>query len=223
MIDPDSLEQILEEIDAHDRRIEDLEGIEIPFQSTIESGGDGIPGEGRTLIEEINLSGEVTVTFSSIPQTFEHLELRYKVASNDDDLTHEMFLTINGLGAGGDYNWSRHELIVALGGGSDFHTVFGDDPGEITLGEIPDANDPEVSVREFTLGIAILPHYVKDNSYKGVFNRHLSFLASDFDNVEKQVTTGMVRETDEITELTLGLFAGETFATGSVAHLYGLD
>lgn len=213
------MQDILRIQDKHENRIADLEGIEIPFQSTIEEGVGG--GTGRTLIETKTPSGISSVTFASIPQTFTHLDLRWIAQADGTSGFEDIFFEINGNTTLGDYKWTLHEVIKNLGAGSDVHGLTGLIDSNMPAGFIPNSGNADVVADEFGWGIADFLFYTEPDIFKIALIRSGSFISPEL-NIDFAEYASIVFDGAAITTIVFGAF-NELFEAGTEVSLFGID
>lgn len=213
----DTVERILRRIDQHKRRLEDLEGIEIPFQVEVQ---DGLTAEGvRTLIEEQSPVGASAITFSEIPLDFKHLEVRWIAKSNENTSTVKHTVRINGFQSG--YAMTQHKAQKSLGAESDAHFIEGfDSETELRIGEI---TGDQGGQDNFGWGIAHFPYYL-EVMFKGVLASTGAFATGTpaVNNIGGFDMAGRLSNSGNINTLRFAIDLG-TFKQGSKYSLYGLD
>lgn len=153
--------------------------------------------------------GSGTVTFSSIPQTYKHLQIRFNAFSAQ---SYEPRLRINGATSG----YAYHKLEGQYDGTTNNVYVSGNTSTSLiniadTIGL--DANYP-------TVGIIDINDYT--NSSKNPVIRYLTGSNTNtYSYSWIQMGSGLYPTAGAVTELTLYL-AGNTFTTGSTIALYGI-
>lgn len=176
---------------------------------TVNQGGSG--GGGRTLISSQSLSGASSVTFSSIPQTYEKLIIEFIVRSTQAANAVDAYLQFNGDTTAANYLF---ELIREnqTGRANEFGANF-----KIASATIPGSSAP---AGEYSDGEAIIVGYADT-----FFNKKArQTLGSVYDNasVFLQTQSGNLSwaNTAAITSIVFALSAGNG-AANSVVNLYG--
>lgn len=157
-------------------------------------------------IASTTLGSAGTVTFSSIPQTFRHLHLRFfcKPSTGADYVT----LQFNGV-AGSNYQWRR---IVGAGSTPSGALTLATD--RVYVGYA----DKTTSI--WSVGYADIFDYTQTNKFKMV--RAQGGFIDNSANPFGGIFDGSYRQTTAITSLTVSMAAGASFEAGSVVALYGI-
>ena len=208
---------ILDDLRVLDERVEELE--------TQEFTQPGVTG-GYTLIEEKSPTGGSSVTFSSIPSTFRHLEL-WAIAQAEKDPAGEGWtvgMRINGNTTAANYHQTTHFYVDSRGGSGDLHTLAGVAVVDYIHWLVaPDPGDADIANEEFGFGIAKFPYYASTVAWKGVNAQSGFFIGSNRVNIEGRTTDGRVKETNAISSIELFFpSAGVTYQTGTKFSLYGI-
>jgi hypothetical protein len=162
-----------------------------------------------------------SVTFSTIPQTYEHLELRVSTHDTYDTTYDQIYIRFNG-DTGSNY-WYHY----AEGYGSSENTSYG---GATTAGRCSqsigswDGSDPGIPTSYYSSGIVTILDYA--NANKNTTVNGLSGLSYDTPSASARNSVWMGSSvwdnTAAITSITLLTTLGSgVFARGSVFNLYG--
>lgn len=160
-------------------------------------------------------SGATSITFSSIPQTYSHLQIRYIARSTGSGTGRDLNVTVNGATSAGDYK--SHYLI-----GNGASATAGADAAGTTasmwLGN-PPASGSTASI--FSAGIIDILDYTSTNK-----NKTFRVLAGVDTNNNTYgnifLASGLRLSTTTISSITLTLSVGN-FETGSSFALYGVN
>ena len=161
-----------------------------------------------------NTSGASTYTFSSIPQTFTHLQLRvFARAGNVSFTADTMYLRLNGVSAANNYAYhylrGNGTSAISAGFANDSFMVIGN------------ASSAAATAGIFGVAITDILDYTNTNKNKTI--RTISGNdrnASSVDDVA-QLSGGLFLSTAAITSLTFG-FLTAAIADGSRIDLYGI-
>jgi hypothetical protein len=157
--------------------------------------------------EQLIASPVATVTFSSIPQTYKHLQLRWTAKSSG--ASGSIFLTLNGATSG--YAW--HYL---QGNGS---AVSSNNGVSATYIGMNSGINPSTTANCFSGGIADILNYASTSVNKtlramtGFYDAGLTPLTS--------VNSGFLVSTSAVTSITFAIGGAQNFAAGSRISLYG--
>jgi len=163
----------------------------------------------------VGSGGTATITFSSIPATYTHLQLR--IFASTDRATYALdnvFVTFNGDSAG---NYSIHDL---QGDGASASASATANNTNVRSGILPSSAAPNV----FGVSIFDVLDYKNTNKYKTV--RSLS--GFDLNGTVSglggyvQLNSGNWRSTNAITTITLNRQSGSNFIQYSHFALYGI-
>ena len=164
----------------------------------------------------VGSGGAATVTFSSIPATYTHLQVRYIAQTNRGTFGRDTVgMRINSDSAS---NYSCHFLS---GDGSGVSAGADTSPNIIRTGV---AGTTTAGTYFFGAGIIDLLDYANTNKYKTV----RTFGGNDVNGTvggaggEAVYQSGNWRNTSAITSLTFSMFSGTTFSQNSVFALYGI-
>jgi hypothetical protein len=186
----------------------------IPVGFWAASGGGGGGGAGGNAMELISTqvlsSTSTSVTFSSIPSTFKHLQIRatLRAATSSLALT-DLYLRFNGDNTSANY---RGHILTANGtsvASSDYGS------GGVGLGEIITST---AAASQFTaINIDIL-------DYQGTKNKTSRALAGLPESTTKRISLGshLWMSTATVSSLVLSDTFGSGFVTGSRFSLYGI-
>jgi hypothetical protein len=154
--------------------------------------------------------GETSFTFSSIPSTYQHLQIRYKAQRNTTNVGF-MSLRINGVTTTGNY--TNHDLY---GNGSTV-TASG-----LSASSYSEARGPEMPANSTanTFGNAICDIHDYTSTTK---NKTIRWFGGWDNNGSGYVglNSNLFLSTSAITSLTI-YFAGDAVSAGSVFSLYGI-
>lgn len=207
-----SVQEVLQVMAAHRRRINDLEGIEIPFQAQVPTGGGGTGV--RDEIEEILPVGLNSFDFLNIPQVYKHLEVRYLARSDRVASFETLNVRINGLLTAGAHEHTRHQYTATAD-----HIFFGTSSTRVDFAEVPSSL---ADADEFGNGVVDFPYY-KTTRFKGLLSYGGHWKDGvGLENHGSRDTGGRGESTVAITKLTFFLFAGD-FVSPSKFILYGID
>jgi len=166
-------------------------------------------GGGLTLIDtQVLGSNTATVTFSSIPSTYEHLKLVWQGRTS---ATIEALRMRFNSDTGSNYDFEQYvgsNTTAAAGGAFAGTSLF--------LGEL---NGTGETAQRFSSGVADFPFYKQTTAYK-----HLVFQFQDIRNATSHAGSGggMWRNTAAITDIALFAASGN-LVTGSAFSLYGVE
>lgn len=201
---------VLDEQLYQDERIEDLETQEFTQPTT----------GGKTLIERIIPGSVNSVTFSSIPATFEHIEIIWRAKSDNVNEEDTLEVQFNG-DTTSQYRDGNHQIA---GPTSTIHTVgFRGLVDSIQIGQIT-GEHPSLSDDEHAFGIVNIPHYANVNTFKMLFATSGGFVVSRA-GMRHTLSDGQWEEsvTAAIDTIKVSIVAGaRVFVSNSVFDLYGL-
>jgi hypothetical protein len=178
----------------------------------LESGAGGGGGAYESIATATGTGSSGTITFSSIPSTYQHLQLRILSRSTATNAgTSDLILQINGVTA--DSSYRDHMLYgtgSAVGAETQFFTT------NMRIGFTPSANQ---SAGRFGGSIVDLHDYTSTVKNKTM----RAFSGFDVNSTGGFIflSSGMNLSTSAITSLDVKLNTGN-FATGSVVSLYGI-
>lgn len=180
----------------------------IPFGWLAASGGAA--GSYELIATQILTGYPTSVTFSSIPQTYKHLQLRFTTKSDFGGDTAILTMRLNG-NSGTNYNWHQ---VQAAGGGSITSTSGGPE-AQIRLGEMPALYGSTGAING---GIIDIVDYTSTTNFKTI--RAVNGMnASTGSNVG--LRSGLFRNTAAVTSVSMqGLTS--TVTLGSRFSLYGI-
>ena len=154
-----------------------------------------------------------TITFSSIPATYTHLQLRLIARSNSSN-PEALILTFNN-DSSGSYGFGNHRIegdgstvIAGNGGGSPYTAMF--------VGNIPATTS---TANTYGAGVLDILDYTNTNK-----NKILRGLGGFDANGSGLVTlgSGAYFKTDAINRIDLGITSGAAFLANSQIALYGI-
>lgn len=184
----------------------------IPLGILSSSGGGG--GNALTLISTTLISSNTsTLTFSSIPSIYKHLQIRFTARSANAETIANWLMRMNG-DTGGNYamHWLR-------GNGSDVSS--GNLYAGYTSIQIQNARTGSAATANaFAAGIIDIADY--SNSSKNKVTKTLSGSAGSSINAI-WLQSGLWLDTSAITSLTLFVAGGDNFVAGSRFSLYGVS
>ena len=156
-------------------------------------------------IATATLSSAGTVSFTSIPSTFKHLQIRFK-ANNTTAANYKISLRFNS-DSGSNYNW--HWLAgdgsAASAGANDENTAM----------RLVKAN---YSTTNWTVGVIDLLDYANENKFKT--GKALGGWDSNGGGTV-ELSSGLWRSTAAITQINIAPYAGN-YEAGSTFALYGI-
>jgi hypothetical protein len=157
-------------------------------------------------------SNTASVTFSSIPNTYKDLAIKYSLRSSLTGSGFDDFigLTLNGLST------TVYSRTALLGDGATAQTNNTSGTNYISLGIVDGASN---TANTFTSGDLYIPSYLASQ------NKPLSSFKADEQNATTAyvvVHAGLFRSTSAISSLTISSQNGGTFVTNSSFYLYGI-
>ena len=157
----------------------------------------------------VGVGGSSSISFSSIPSTYKHLQIRFISRSSDAAAVRGMNITFNGDTAA---NYTRHQLS---GDGSTTSATGGADENDIQAGQVPGST---VASGIMGVGIYDIHDYASTTKFKTmrIFN---GFDTNGSGTIRMQ--SGLWRSTSAISSLSLILNAGN-FIEGTTFALYGI-
>jgi hypothetical protein len=182
----------------------------LPLGLLSQGGGAGGAADYELISSQLLGSDTASVTFSSIPQTFKHLQLRYVTRSTNVAGASSISPRANGDSAS---NYSTHGLNGNGSAASSFNIASWSSLGYIQI------NGSDVSSSIFAHGIFDLLDYTNTNKFKTA--RTLSGYHNGGSDRNTRLASGHWRNTNAVTSLTLS-DAGGNFAAGSRFSLYGI-
>lgn len=159
-------------------------------------------------------SGSTSITFSSIPQTYKHLQLRILARSTGAGDGRDLNFTANGVTSSGSYK--SHHLI---GNGSSAYSAV-DNSGSTTSAQILQPPASGMASNIFGAGVIDILDYTNTNKNKVI--RVLNGVDTNGGTYQmSQILSGLFLSTNAISSITLTFSLGN-FATGSSVALYGI-
>ena len=155
-----------------------------------------------------------TLTFTSIPSTFKHLQVRLNARGNDSGATgQDLTLQFNSISSG----YARHQLY---GDGTSANSGGTTGDSQVNLGYLPAASSPAN-----VYGVAIIDILDYASATKAKTIRSLS--GNDQNNADGIIffNSGFTTaNTNAITTVSLksGTYSGGNFTSGSTFALYGI-
>lgn len=163
------------------------------------------------LIQTVEFDGSEGLVFTNIPQTYQHLELRWRCRSDSTSTgTTGVLLRPNNF-TGSTY--TRHSLygqgssVVSTGSTADSSMYIG------TL--VRDGNTANI----FSAGVTSILDYTSTTKFKTV--RSFAGVSGGTNDEEIGLYSGLYQETDAIEDLSF-LSGSAAFLAGSSASLYGI-
>ena len=161
----------------------------------------------KNLIERQELEADTaTITFSDIPQTYDHLELSIYARSNRASSVDDMFVYFNGDTTAGNYSAQRLSGTSGTVSASTSAT-------EPSITTIAAAN---ATANEFSAGCITIYNYTKTD-------RHKHHLASVGTPSRTTLNSNRWASTAAITSITLDPVSGSNFLTGTTIELRGIN
>lgn len=159
-----------------------------------------------------------TVTFSSIPSTYKHLQIRFRIKDTENlgsRNTNIFRLNFNGNTTAGAY--SLHD---ANGNGSVVETNAGSS-SLITVNQCVICSLPAED-QMFTVGIIDIPEYAsttKNKTVKMFIGADANFASTQY---KSRLSSGAWYNTNAINSITIGIQGGGNLTTSSSIALYGI-
>ncbi len=181
---------------------------------TVATNGSGGGGGMTLLSHQTTTGGETSITFSSIPASYTHLELRATCATttNNSGFTDTIYARCNG-DTGNNYDWT---LLGSYGGG----TSFGG--GAATTAQMglgfASANGTSGVAGKFASTIAIMNNYL-NTAHSKWFNNQTSGYQGNV-GILQATSGGVWNSTAAVTQIDVLLLGGVQFAVGSEFWLY---
>jgi hypothetical protein len=147
-------------------------------------------------------SDTTSITFSSLPTDYAHLQIRFLGHSSDTN-DRQLLLSVNGTN-----DWNRHEI---LGDGSSPIASVDNGQSSFELKEALGRSSPET----FGGGVVELSNYTSSTLTKTI--RAFQWMYND----DVTYTTGINKATTAVTEITLTASSG-TIEADSMFSLYGI-
>ena len=146
------------------------------------------------------------ITFSSIPSTYKHLQIRYFALCNPADAAYMRF---NGDTAN-NYSWHYLEGTGSATGAAGY-------ANQPNMGITPPSTG--ITTTYGTVGIIDIHDYLSTTNNKTV----RTFTGLDVNNIQGNISlnSGLWRNTTAVTSITI-LTSGSSFSSGSTFALYGI-
>jgi hypothetical protein len=164
-------------------------------------------------IQTITLSGTGSITFSSIPQTYTHLQLFYRIKVAKAVGPHGLVIRFEGdSSANYSFNYIQTNNTTVTGGTTIGSTIP-------IVGVVPGAG---ATAGYFGTGIITISNY-RDTSYQKRWNVSSSFMDTTAASSYVRQSGGLWTSTSAITQITLHDDSGtNSHLTGSTATLIGI-
>lgn len=170
------------------------------------------PSSFESIASATPTSGQ-TVTFSSIPQTYKHLQLRITLVASGNNST---FLRMNNDTGATSYSW--HYLTGGLNGGANSTTYGGSSVNDlIALSGVAFASANSTYPTSFIIDIIDYTNTNKYKTTKALVGINQSGGASELD-----VLSGAWKSTNAVNRLDFFFNGSTVFNAGSVVALYGI-
>lgn len=154
-------------------------------------------------------SNTATVTFSSIPQTYKHLQVRFTARSSRGSVACEMFLRLNGISTS---SYAYHRLYAD---GSSIGSFGWNSQNQALIGEILGNT---ATTNNFASGVVDILDY--SSTSKNTTAR--SFLGTARDMFRIWLGSQLLNNTAAITSISFTLESATSFLPGSRISLYGI-
>lgn len=163
-----------------------------------------------------------TTTFSNIPQTFQHLEIRYSVAETTTNNNAFIYTYLNGDSSTSKYSTNRVRAFrysISGGGSGPTNTYTGySNLGYLVIGETTQDSPSSIIVSP-CVGITQILNYTSTTQRKNYSSRYYQQAAATDYILGRSY--GQYDSTSAVTSVTFGLDAFQ-FTTGSTFTLYGI-
>jgi hypothetical protein len=183
----------------------------LPLGLLSQGGGGGGAGAFEQIATVFGTGSSGTITFSSIPATYKHLQIRATPRSDDSNTIGNLSMRINGDTAA-NYSWHFMQ-----GYGTGQWSSSGSSASLISLRDYPAANFGVASAHG-TIVVDLLD-YSDTNKNKTV--RAFSGLTNGISQTQVSLMSGNWRSTSAVTSLTMTAALG-SFVTASRFSLYGI-
>jgi hypothetical protein len=181
----------------------------IPLGILAVAGAGGAAAGAYEQIETQILTGTTTsITFSSIPSTYKHLQIRAVVRGGTAATNDRPILRLNGVTAS---SYAEHWLV---GNGSTVSSTGAASQDKIQHTLIPGNNATANSYAAMLIDILDYSVTTKNKTIRTLMGGH-------WNSFEVGLVSGFLNSTNAITSATLGTNNG-SFATGSRFSLYGI-
>ena len=184
----------------------------IPFGvfSAAGAGAGGGAGAYELISTAYGTGSSGTITFSSIPSTYKHLQIRFTVRNASSGFYRDIWFTLN---SDSSTNYSAHKLT---GNGSSVSSSSSVNYTQIVGGNTPDSN---MSANSFAGGIFDLLDYASTTKAK-TSRLFMGFTDSSYPSV--QLTSGRWGSTAAVTSITITNDGSQNFTSQSRFSLYGI-
>jgi len=186
-----------------------------PKSRSLLAGNAGYDPAATWLIQRTTLTSTGSITFSSIPQNYKHLQIRFKAqdALAVADAVVRLLVTFNGAG-GTAYAW--HTLY---GNGS---STFAD--GTASTSDMRMLCIPTSSLTGLYVGAGIIDIHDYASTTKNKTIRSINGVDTNGSAIGQymNLTSGVWQSTAAITSITLETTGGYGLASGSTFALYGM-
>lgn len=166
----------------------------------------------------VGAGGSSTISFSSIPQTFTHLELRCFIATNRGTYgTDNAYLRLGNGGIDSGSNYASHE-------------VYGDGAGVASGGQVSTTAPFLIKtgtgvISSFAIDIVTILDYTNTNKYKTLRNIggvDINGTIAGFGGIAA-LGSELWMNTAAVTNISIGPQSGSLFIQGSRVDLYGIS
>ena len=162
-----------------------------------------IPPSFESIATATGTGSSATITFSSIPSTYKHLQIRYIARGSTDNVSYVRFNSDTGA------NYSDHMLY---GGGTTANVLS--DVNNTRMGQLRHSDTTSI----VGVGIVDILDYTNTSKYKTM----RALTGCDFNGSGiVMMTSGSWRNTNAITSITLNVDGGN-YTTDTVFALYGI-
>jgi hypothetical protein len=163
----------------------------------------------------VGSGGSSTISFASIPSTYQHLQLRMIGRTNRSSTVDAMSLRFNGVSTGSAYAW--HDMIGAGTGG-------GGDPFAEALAsqnEIKFYRATGATAASSIFGVVVIDMLDYANTNK---NKTVRYLGGQDQNGSGEIIlgSGLWTSTNAINQIDITSFTGNSFVQYSQFALYGI-
>jgi hypothetical protein len=181
------------------------------FVSVLDSGGAGGAAGSFESIATVNGNGANSITFSSIPSTYKHLQIRATARSNEAaGQSEQLRMRFNGVST---TSYTIHRLS------GDGTSVIAEAFASQTFTQTLDAVRNNEPANVFGVGIIDIHDYTSTTKNKTV----RTFNGYDTNTSGKvRLSSGLFVNTAAIDSITLFMAAGPTFINGTSFALYGI-
>lgn len=177
--------------------------------------GGGAAGAFEQISTTILSSTQTTVTFSSIPSTYKHLEIRYTMRTAlASTSTSSLYMTFNGISSS-VYSW--HELVAQ---GAAVASTNGATQPQMVIGNGVGAPRDSNPAGIFGAAITQVLDYADVNKFTTI--RTLSGVHIPSSRTGIGLTSGLYQQTNAVSSISITDSNGAGFVAGSRFSLYGI-